>query len=73
MFKVPAGAKGNAKKVLEWKAKHGSEVKGMTPVGWARARQLASKSEIGLSTVRRMAAFNRHRKNAVVAPDVPQV
>ena len=69
MFKVPAGAKGNAKKVLEWKAKHGSEVKGMTPVGWARARQLASKSEIGLSTVRRMAAFNRHRKNAVVAPE----
>mgnify|MGYP001436116850 CR=1 FL=1 len=69
MFKVPAGAKGNAKKVLEWKAKHGSEVKGMTPVGWARARQLASKSEIGLSTVRRMAAFNRHRKNAAVAPE----
>ena len=69
MFKVPAGAKGNAQKVLDWKKKHGSEVKGMTPVGWARARQLASKSEIGLSTVKRMAAFNRHRKNAVVAPE----
>ena len=69
MFKVPAGAKGNAKKVLEWKEKHGSEVRGMTPVGWARARQLATKSEIGLSTVRRMAAFNRHRKNAAVAPE----
>ncbi len=69
MFKVPAGAKGNAQKVLDWKSKHGSEVKGMTSVGWARARQLASKSEIGLSTVRRMAAFNRHRKNAAVAPE----
>jgi len=69
MFKVPSGAKGNAKKVLEWKQKHGSEVKGMTPVGWARARQLATKSEIGLSTVKRMAAFNRHRKNAAVAPE----
>ena len=69
MFKVPAGAKGNAKKVLAWKEKYGSEVKGMTPVGWARARQLATKSEIGLSTVRRMAAFNRHRKNAAVAPE----
>ena len=68
-FKVPAGAKGNAQKVLDWKSKHGSEVKGMTPVGWARARQLASKSEIGLSTVKRMAAFNRHRKNAAVAPE----
>lgn len=67
-FKVPAGARGNAKKVLEWKKKYGSEVKGMTPVGWARARQLASQSEIGLSTVKRMAAFNRHRKNAAVDP-----
>ena len=69
MFKVPSGAKGNAQKVLDWKQKYGSEVKGMTPVGWARARQLASKSEIGLSTVKRMAAFNRHRKNADVAPE----
>ena len=68
-FKVPSGAKGNAQKVLDWKSKYGSDVKGMTPVGWARARQLASKSEIGLSTVKRMAAFNRHRKNAEVAPE----
>jgi hypothetical protein len=68
-FKVPSGAKGNAQKVLDWKEKYGSEVRGMTPVGWARARQLASKSEIGLSTVRRMAAFNRHRSNAAVAPE----
>ena len=67
-FKVPSGARGNAKKVLEWKKKYGSEVKGMTPVGWARARQLASQSEIPLSTVKRMAAFNRHRKNAEVDP-----
>jgi hypothetical protein len=68
-FKVPSGAKGNAQKVLDWKKKYGSEVKGMTPVGWARARQLATKSEIGLSTVKRMAAFARHRKNAAVAPE----
>jgi hypothetical protein len=67
-FKVPSGAKGNAQQVLDWKEKHGSEVKGMTAVGWARARQLATKSEIGLSTVRRMAMFNRHRKNATVDP-----
>jgi len=67
-FKVPAGAKGNAQQVLDWKEKHGSEVKGMTSVGWARARQLATKPEIGLSTVKRMAMFNRHRKNATVDP-----
>lgn len=67
-FKVPVSAKGNAQKVLDWKKEKGSEVKGMTPVGWARARQLATKSEIGLSTVKRMSAFNRHRKNAAVDP-----
>lgn len=67
-FKVPSGARGNARKVLEWKKKYGSDVKGMTAVGWARARQLASQSEIPLSTVKRMAAFNRHRKNAAVDP-----
>ena len=67
-FKVPSGARGNAQQVLDWKEKHGSEVKGMTAVGWARARQLATKSEIGLSTVKRMAMFNRHRKNATVDP-----
>ena len=67
-FKVPSGAKGNAQKVLDWKEKYGSEVKGMTAVGWSRARQLATKAEIGLSTVKRMAMFNRHRKNAEVDP-----
>lgn len=67
-FKVPAGARGNAKQVLKWKEEHGSAVKGMTPVGWARARQLASQAEIPLSTVKRMAAFNRHRKNAAIDP-----
>jgi hypothetical protein len=67
-FKVPEGARNNARKALRWKKEHGSAVKGMTPVGWARARQLSSQSEIGLSTVKRMAAFNRHRKNAAVDP-----
>lgn len=68
-YKVPAGARGNARKVLEWKRKHGSEVKGMTPVGWARARQLASQATIGMDTVKRMSAFNRHRKNSAIAPE----
>jgi hypothetical protein len=68
-FTPPAGAKGNARRVLDWKKKHGSEVKGMTSVGWARARQLASGKPVGLNTVSRMAQFNRHRKNAAVAPE----
>lgn len=68
-YKVPAGARNNAKKVLEWKRKHGKDVKGMTEVGWARARQLATQDAVSLDTVKRMAAFNRHRKNAEVAPE----
>ena len=69
MYRVPESARNNARKVLEWKKKHGSEVKGMTAVGWARARQLASQTHVSRETVSRMAAFNRHRKNAEVAPE----
>ena len=64
----PASASNNAKKVLEWKKKYGDEVKGMTPVGWARAKQLSSKSKLSYETIARMAAFNRHRKNAEIDP-----
>jgi hypothetical protein len=67
-YQPPSGAKGNAARVLRWKRLHGSAVKGMTPVGWARARQLASGRPVGRDTVSRMAQFNRHRKNAVVDP-----
>lgn len=65
----PASASGNARKVLNWKKKYGNEVKGMTAVGWARANQLANREALSYSTIARMAAFNRHRKNAVVAPE----
>jgi len=64
----PQSASNNAKKVLEWKKKYGSEVKGMTSVGWARANQLANKRKLSYETIARMAAFNRHRKNAAVDP-----
>jgi len=64
----PASASNNAKKVLEWKKKHGDEVKGMTPVGWARAKQLSSKSKLSYETIARMAAFNRHKKNSAIDP-----
>jgi hypothetical protein len=68
-YSVPEAARNNARKVLEWKKKYGSEVKGMTSVGWARARQLAGNATVGLDTVKRMAAFNRHRSNAEVAAE----
>ncbi len=64
----PKSVSNNAKKVLEWKKKYGSEVKGMTAVGWARANQLANKRNLSYETIARMAAFNRHRKNATIDP-----
>jgi len=64
----PQSATNNAKKVLAWKEKYGKEVKGMTSVGWTRARQLASKRKLSYDTIARMAAFNRHRKNAEIDP-----
>lgn len=62
----PQAARNAAKKALEWRDKYGKQVKAMTPVGWTRARQLASGKPVSMDTVRRMAQFNRHRKNAVV-------
>lgn len=68
-YKVPEGARNNAKKVLAWKKEHGKEVKGMTETGWRRARQLANNSTISLATVKKMAAFARHKKNSEVAAE----
>ena len=68
-FDAPESARNNARKVLAWRKKYGSQVRGMTSVGWTRANQLASGEKLSRETVGRMAAFNRHRKNAVVAPE----
>lgn len=68
-YTPPESAKNNAQKVIDWKEKYGDEVKGMTNVGWTRARQLASGKPISIDIVKRMAQFNRHRKNAEVAPE----
>ena len=68
-YQPPKGAQNNARKVLKWKREHGDEVKGMTSVGWARARQLAAGRPISADTVKKMAQFNRHRENAKVAPE----
>jgi len=64
----PESARNNAKRVLAWKKKYGSEVKGMTSVGWTRANQLASNEKLSYKTIARMAAFKRHQKNAAVDP-----
>ena len=67
-YKPPAGAASAAKKALRWKEEHGDEVKAMTRVGWTRANQLANRENLSLETVKRMAAFARHKKNSAVDP-----
>ena len=65
----PEAAKKNAKKAIEWKEKYGRyEVTAATRVGWARAHQLSKGEALSADTVKRMAAFNRHRKNSKISP-----
>lgn len=68
-FKPPAGAAAAAKKALDWKEKYGDEVTAMTRVGWTRANQLAKRENLSYETVKRMAAFSRHKKNSTISPD----
>ena len=66
----PSAAKANAQKAIDWKEKYGrDEVEAGTAVGWARAHQLAKGENLSADTVGRMASFNRHRKNATIAPE----
>ena len=69
VYKPPKGAQEAAKKVLKWKEEHGDEVKAMTRVGWARANQLAKGENLSYETVKRMAAFIRHKSNAEINPE----
>jgi hypothetical protein len=62
----PEGARSNAKKALEWAEKNGWGDCG-TPVGKARANQLAKGEPISRETIARMASFRRHEQNK----DVP--
>ena len=66
----PAAASKNAQQAIDWKEKYGrDEVDAGLRVGWMRANQLAKKEPISAETVKRMAAFNRHRKNSKISPD----
>lgn len=71
-YDAPQSARNNAKKVLEWKDKYGKECKGMTAVGWARARDLAGNAMLSADTVKRMSQFNRHRGNYEKAKSKPE-
>lgn len=59
----PIAARENAQIALNWAEKNGWGDCG-TPVGKARANQLAKGEPISRDTIARMAAFERHRQNS---------
>ncbi len=60
-FQPPAGAAAAARRALERRAELPPSQRGMTPVGLARARQLANRQEFSPSTIDRMVSyFARH-------------
>jgi len=62
----PESASNNAKRALKYKAENPDNKCG-TPVGWARANQLAKREKISRDTIARMASFKRHQQHK----DVP--
>ena len=59
----PKAASANAQRALDWADENGWGSCG-TPVGKARANQLAKGEAISEETIARMAAFERHRQNS---------
>jgi hypothetical protein len=62
----PEAAVNNAKRALKWVEENGWGTCG-TPVGKARAHQIATRSPLSRDTIARMASFKRHQQHA----DVP--
>jgi len=56
----PEAASNNAKRALKYKEENGSDCG--TPVGWARANQLANRERLSRDTIGRMASFKRHQQ-----------
>jgi len=60
-FDPPAGVQENAARALEVRASKPPSQRGMTPVGIARARDLANGRPVSFTTIKRMKAyFDRH-------------
>jgi len=64
----PQAATNNAKRALKWAEENGWGSCG-TPVGKARARQLANREPLSRDTIARMASFKRHQQHADVPYD----
>lgn len=66
-YQPPTAARRAARQVLGWRRRYGAEVRGMTEIGWRRARQLAAGRPVSRATVAAMSQFARHGRNAAVA------
>ena len=64
----PEAAVNNAKRALKWAEENGWGSCG-TPVGKARANQLANREPISRDTIARMSAFKRHQQSKDVPYD----
>lgn len=58
----PQAARVNAQRAINIREQYGLSCG--TPVGWARANQLANGEKITRETIARMSAFERHRDNS---------
>ena len=64
----PQTASNNAKRMIEWREKYGSEVRAGTPTGWRRASMLASRAPLTIDMLNRMKSFfARHDGNQTIA------
>jgi capsid protein len=63
----PKSASNNAKRALRYKEENNPKCG--TPVGWARANQLAKGEKISRDTIARMASFKRHQQHKGVPYD----
>jgi hypothetical protein len=62
----PQAAKVNAQRAINIRDQY--KLSCGTPVGWARANQLAKGENITRETIARMSAFERHRENSTGDP-----
>lgn len=58
----PQAASDNAQRALKFLDESGNPNDCLTPVGFARANQLAKREPVSRDTIARMAAFERHRQ-----------
>lgn len=69
-YPVPRTVRANARKVIRWKKAYPDEIRGMTPIGWRRASQLANRGRVSLDVVMRMHSFfARHQENRAIAEE----